>query len=241
MKFQKTVCDISFFEKLRIFSDEYLKCFVYISKFTSSQYLFTKNLFSKLIGASQVLEDFLDFHGAKNSKEWYFYRELSAAVRHLSLGGYSQTHILNRLGFYGLPDAEGFEKEGTNTLYFIRKSLMTLAPVILDEARRLNIPIPEEGYDLQDFPGIITGEMLNYDIDDADKQQQKKHIVNSGWKVLNKYLPSLNNNPPPLSNNSDNSNNNNNSNNNSSFIILSIITGNSHPFFDCQPLSTSQD
>ena len=73
MKFQKTVCDISFSEKVRIFSYDYLKCCIYISNFSSSRYLFTKMLFSKLIGASQVLEDFLDFHGAKNNTNLYFY------------------------------------------------------------------------------------------------------------------------------------------------------------------------
>ncbi len=184
MKFQKTVCDISFAEKVRIFSHDYLKTCIYISNFDSSRYLFTKKLFSELIATSQVLEDFLDFHGAKNNKEWFFYRELTAAVRHLSLGGYSQTHILNRLDFYGLPDAETFEKEGTSTLYFIRKTIMKLAPVILNEARRLNIPIPDESYDMDEFPGIITGEVLDYDIDDTDKDQQKKHIV----KIASEFL-----------------------------------------------------
>jgi len=184
MEFQKTVCDISFAEKVWIFSHDYLKCCAYISNFTSPKYLFTKKLFSKLIGTSQVLEDFLDFHGAKNSKDWYFYRELTAAVRHLSLGGYSQTHILNRVGFYGLPDIKTFEKEGTATLYFLRKSLMKLAPVILDEARRLNIPVPDESYDMDDFPGIITSEMLGYDIDDTDKDLQKKNIV----KIASDFL-----------------------------------------------------
>ena len=184
MKFQKTVCDISFSEKVRIFSHDYLKACVYISNFTSSRYLFTKKLFSDLIASSQVLEDFLDFHGAKNNKEWFFYRELTAAVRHLSLGGYSQTHILNRLDFYGLPDTEAFEKEGTATLYFIRKTIMRLAPIILNEARRLNIPIPDESYDMAEFPGIITGEMLDFNIDDTDKDQQKKHIV----KIASEFL-----------------------------------------------------
>ena len=184
MRFQKTVCDISFAEKVRIFSYDYLKCFIYISNFDSSRYLFTKVLFSKLIGTSQVLEDFLDFHGAKNSKNWYFYRELSATVRHLSLGGYSQTHILNRLDFYGLPDTRTFEKEGTATLYFFRKSLRKLAPVILEEAKRLNIPLPEKNYEMDEFPGIITGEMLEYDIDDIDKDQQKKNIVNIASEFL---------------------------------------------------------
>ncbi|MBW2574602.1 MAG: HPr family phosphocarrier protein, partial [Deltaproteobacteria bacterium] len=184
MKFQRTVCDISFAEKVRIFSHDYLKNCIYISNFTSPQYLFTKKLFSELIATSQVLEDFLDFHGAKNNKEWYFYRELTAAVRHLSLGGYSQTHILNRLDFYGLPDTEPFEKEGTSTLYFVRKTIMKLAPIILTEAGRLNIPVPDESYDMAEFPGIITGEILDFDIDDRDKDQQKKHIV----KIASEFL-----------------------------------------------------
>ena len=184
MEFQKTVCDISFAEKVRIFSHDYLECCIYISKFASPKYLFTKKLFSRLIGTSQVLEDFLDFHGAKNNKDWFFYRELTAAIRHLSLGGYSQTHILNRVGFYGLKDIKSFEKEGTATLYFLRKSLMKLAPAILDEARRLNIPIPDESYDMDDFPGIITSEILDYDIDDTDKDLQKKNIV----KIASEFL-----------------------------------------------------
>ena len=184
MKFQKTVCDISFAEKVRIFSHDYLECCIYISKFASAKYLFTKKLFSRLIGTSQVLEDFLDFHGAKNNKDWYFYRELTAAIRHLSLGGYSQTHILNRVGFYGLKDIKSFEKEGTATLYFLRKTLRKLAPAILDESRRLNIPIPDESYEMDDFPGIITSEILDYDIDDTDKDLQKKNIVNIASEFL---------------------------------------------------------
>ena len=88
-------CEISFSEKVKIFSSDYLKCCRYISDQQTPNYVFTKKLYSKLIGTSQVLEDFLDFHGAKNSEDWYLYRELCAAVRHLSLGAYCQKHILN--------------------------------------------------------------------------------------------------------------------------------------------------
>ena len=80
-----THCEISFSEKVRIFSSDYLKCCIYISNRQTPEHVFTKKLYSKLIGTSQVLEDFLDFHGAKNNADWYFYRELTAAVRHLSL------------------------------------------------------------------------------------------------------------------------------------------------------------
>ena len=180
----KTECDITFGEKVRIFSHDYLKCCAYICSFDDPKHAFTKKLYSQLISTSQVLEDFLDFHGAKNSKDWYFYRELTAAVRHLSLGGYSQKHISNRLVFYELPDTKGFEKEGEATIYFITRSLMKMAPVILDEARRLNIPVPDEEYIPSDFPGDTTSEMLDYDIDDMDKDIQKKHIV----KIASEFL-----------------------------------------------------
>jgi len=181
---QKTECDISFAEKVRIFSYDYLRCCNYISNVDEPRYVFTKKLYSLLISTSQVLEDFLDFHGAKNSKDWYFYRELAATVRHLSLGGYSQRHIANRLVFYELPDTKDFEKEGESTLYFITRSLVKLAPVILDEARGLNIPVPEESFSISDFPGDTTGEMLEYDIDDMDKDLQKKNIV----KIASEFL-----------------------------------------------------
>ncbi|MFC1858968.1 HPr family phosphocarrier protein [Thermodesulfobacteriota bacterium] len=175
---QRIKSDLSFAEKVRIFSHDYLKCCIYISGFDVSQFVFTKRLYAKLISSSQLLEDFLDFHGAKNSKSWYFYRELSAAVRHLSLGGYSQKHIANRLAFYYLENTDEFKQKGYETLDFITKTLMSLAPVILDEAKRLNIPIPDGAFDPSDFPGVSTGELLEYDIDDEDRDLQKKNVVN---------------------------------------------------------------
>jgi phosphotransferase system HPr-like phosphotransfer protein len=181
---QDAFCEISFAEKVRSFSNDYLKCCSYISNIQAPQNFFTKKLYSKLISTSQVLEDFLDFHGAKNNEAWFFYRELSAAVRHLSLGAYSQKHIANRLVFYDLDDTQKFRDEGEKTLAFLNQALIKLAPVILDEAKRLNIPIPEANFGSEDFPGITTSEMLDYDIDDESKDLQKKHIV----KIASEFL-----------------------------------------------------
>ena len=176
--------DISFTEKAKIFSEEYLKCCVYISTFDISKFVFTERLYFKFIGASQILEDFLDYHGARNNEKWYFYRELTAAVRHLSRGSYYQKHISNRLDFYDLKDIEVFRKEGYITLDFLTQTLIELAPVIIDEARKLNIPIPETIFNPAVFPGITTTEMLDYDIDDADRDQQKENIV----KIASDFL-----------------------------------------------------
>lgn len=181
---QKTVRNISFAEKARIFSHDYLSCCTYISGSDFSQNLFTKKLYSKFVSSSQILEDFLDFHGAKNNNNWYFYRELTAAVRHLSISCYSYKHILNRLAFYDLVDTEDFEREGEVTFSFLTSALIEMAPLILDEARRLNIPVPEGNYNPADFPSVPTSDMLDYDIDDVDKDQQKKNIV----KIASEFI-----------------------------------------------------
>ena len=177
-------CDISFAEKARIFSQDYLKCCVYLMSKPLHTHAFNKKLYSKLIGTSQVLEDFLDFHGAKNNEDWYLYRELSAAVRHISLGAYSQKHIANRLVFYDLPQSEEFREAGMVTSAFLNKCLINLAPAILEEAGRLDIPIPEETFNAEDFPGITTSEMLPFTIDDEAKDLQKQHIV----KIASEFM-----------------------------------------------------
>ncbi len=181
---EKAFCDISFARKVEIFSRDYLKCCAYIARIENPRHCFSKMLYSKLVSTSQLLEDFLDFHGAKNNKDWFFYRELSAAVRHLSIAAYSQKHICNRLVFYDLGDLSGFVAEGEAAVDFLIDCFRNIAPVILEEARRLNVPVPEESFSPADFPGITTTEFLDYDIDDENKGKQKKHIV----KIANDFL-----------------------------------------------------
>lgn len=178
-------CEISFNEKIRIFSENYLECLLYVADQNPRRHLFTKKLYAQLVSSSQLLEDFLDFHGAKNSADWYFYRELSAAIRHLSLAAYSQKHILNRLLFYDLKDdVEAFRDQGRITIQFLMEALVRLAPAIIEEARRLDIPIPPKRFTQADFPEITTSEILDYDIDDVNVDQQKPSMV----KIASEFL-----------------------------------------------------
>jgi phosphotransferase system HPr-like phosphotransfer protein len=175
----------AFDKKVRIFSHDYLKCCRYITRIDDPRNEFTKKLYSKLISSSMLLEDFLDFHGAKNNKDWYYYRELAAAVRHLSLGANFQKHLSNRLVFYDLADYSDFQKDGEVTLDFLTKTLTDMAPVILKEAQRHDIPVPEDQFSKDDFPSITTDDLLRYNIDDQDKDLQKKHIVKIASEFLN--------------------------------------------------------
>ena len=185
MKKTDSAVEDSFTEKVRTFSNDYLKCCIYISGADRLEVAFTQKLYSTLVSASMLLEDFLDFHGAKNNKNWYFYRELTAAIRHLSLAANFQKHISNRLVFYELADVFDFPKQGETTLDFLNSALMKMAPVILKEAQRLKIQMPQSQYAAADFPSVVTSQMLDYDIDDKDKDQQKKNIVKISSEFLN--------------------------------------------------------
>lgn len=183
---QDNACDITFSERAKRLSHHYLMYCIYISDADVPRNTFTKKLYSELIATSQVLEDFLDFHGAKNNNNWYFYRELTASVRHLSLSGYCQKHISNRLPFYELPDdiVKDFGEQGKATAEFLTTSLMRIAPVVIEEAKRLEIPVPDGSFFPTDFPPIVTCDMLDYDIDDEARTEQRKHIV----KIASDFL-----------------------------------------------------
>ena len=180
----KKYCNNTFSDRVGIYSHDYLKCCISLMEFDESGYAFSKKLYSKLIGASQLLEDFLDFHGAKNNSQWFFYRELAATTRLLSLAAYTLQHVLNRFPLYEVKDDDEFIKQGKITLSFLKQSLSDVAPIILEEAYKLDICLPEKGYAQAFFPGIITEDTLKPDIDDIDKEQQKKNIV----KIASEFL-----------------------------------------------------
>ncbi len=180
-------CDISFKEKVNIFSFEYLKCILFVVELDDDSYIFTKKLYSKLITTSHILEDFLDFHGAKKNKEWIFYRELSATIRHLALACYSQRHILNRFKFYFFENTryDTFKLEAFDTLKILQEAIKLAAPVILEEARRLKIKLPDNGYDLSFFPGISSIQQLDHNIDDFNsKAQQRENLTRISSEFL---------------------------------------------------------
>lgn len=176
---------IGFDEKVRMFSFDYLMFCEYLRVNDSAWKGFTKKLYLRLSSTSQLLEDFLDYHGAKNNKNWYFYRELTAVIRHVSVSCYSQRHISDRLIFYSLRDAEEFEAEGETALKFLNQILIDIAPVIIDEAKRLNIPVVPDNYRQMRFADVKTTDMLAYDIDDQDKDRQQKHVVKIASDLLN--------------------------------------------------------
>jgi hypothetical protein len=107
-------CDISFKEKVKIFSHEYLKCCLFIADNPISPLYFTKLLYSRLTSSAQILEDFLDFHGAKNNQDWYLLPRVVRRHAPPQPGSlFPETYHANRLVFYELPETRHFSATGT--------------------------------------------------------------------------------------------------------------------------------
>jgi len=175
----------SFDGKIGVFSYDFLKCSLYIVGTGHSEPHFTQKFYSTLASASTLVEDFLDYNGAKNNKNWYLFRELTAAMRHIALASNFQKHISNRLLHYDLPDSSDFQKEGETALRFLKNCLQKMAPIVLGEAQRLSIRLPEDRIQAAEIPSIQTADSLEYDIDDEDKGQQKQNIVKIASEFLN--------------------------------------------------------
>ncbi len=173
-----------FAEKVQVFSEEFLRCCIYICETESSRETFTKRLYAKMVASSKLLEDLLDFHGAKNNSNWYYYRELVSTVRNLSEASYSQKHISKRLPLYDLAKTEGFLGGGHATHKFLVNSLRKISLNALEAAGRLHINLPEDRFSWDDFPGIATQTTLEFDIDDENLEEEKKNIV----KITTEFL-----------------------------------------------------
>jgi phosphotransferase system HPr-like phosphotransfer protein len=174
----------SFGENVQVFSEEFLKCCIYLSKTESSQETFTKRLYARMASSAKLLEDFLDIHGAKNNSNWYYYRELVSSVLNLSEASYSQKHISKRLPIYHLAETEEFEATGHATHKFLVTSLKKVSRSALKEAKRLGIALPQSRFSWEDFHAITAETPLRADIDDENLEEEKKNIV----KITTEFL-----------------------------------------------------
>jgi phosphotransferase system HPr-like phosphotransfer protein len=173
-----------FVDKVNAFSEEFLKCCVYICTTEASRTTYTKRLYATMVSSSKLLEDFLDVHGAKNNADWYYYRELVSSVRNLSEASYSQKHISKRLPIYDLGDTDKFQKAGYGVHKFLIGALRRISRNALKEAKRLDIMLPEEKFVWDDFPGITTEGYLEVNIHDQNLEEEKKNIVRITTELL---------------------------------------------------------
>jgi hypothetical protein len=106
---------------------------------------FTRPLLGDVLSEATQLEELLDAYGVRHNRRWYPLREAAAALKLFSNASYILQHILHFLPTYHLlPLEEDFVTAATGALEFTCRILVASAHNLLQTARRLRIPVPQQ-------------------------------------------------------------------------------------------------
>ncbi|MBI5185385.1 MAG: HPr family phosphocarrier protein [Nitrospinae bacterium] len=104
-----------------------------------------KRSFSEYAQICNVLESFLDDHGARDNTHWAFFAELVASIRNLGIAAYIMRHVLDRQMDYHCGETQmalyDFVREGFQTLDFLKSSIVNLGNSAEEEAKRLSVQV----------------------------------------------------------------------------------------------------
>ena len=95
--------------------------------------IFNKKFLGLLIANTRILEDFLDDHGAKKNKTWFYFREIVAAARSFGQTGYLVAFIQKR--YLGVNIELKSLKEFIQKTSEVQKSLVKALIYILEKIK----------------------------------------------------------------------------------------------------------
>ena len=99
-----------------------------------------RKCYSNLIQQAELLESFLDEHGARQNKTWAFFTEYVASIRNLVIAGFFIKHLVDRYPFYNLRDSdeqkETFYENVQVMLDFLNESILNLYQECLRRRRK---------------------------------------------------------------------------------------------------------
>lgn len=147
----------------------------------------SKKLFGMLIQELQTFESFLDDHGARLNKKWFYFSEIIASMRNLGIVAYLLHHIFHRYDHYRVSEIEketsNFIKETIQTLDFINHSIKMLFKACIEEAKKLGIPIKGNISPHRNYKDIRTGQTLPADYEFNKVEGEKERILSLARKV----------------------------------------------------------
>lgn len=147
----------------------------------------SKKLFGMFIQHLQSFESFLDDHGARLNKKWYYFSELIASMRNLGIVAYLLHHIFHRYEHYKISEIEKdsscFIEDTGQTLEFVNQFIKKLFTACLEEAKELRIPVKEVIPPENEFSDIEAIQPLPVDFEYKKIEGAKERILSLARKV----------------------------------------------------------
>jgi phosphotransferase system HPr-like phosphotransfer protein len=181
----ETISRAEFIELVNAFADELLDiCQFFVSQY-DEKLPDTERLFARLAYASKLVEDLLDYHGAKNNQLWYKYRELVASILNFSAAGYTMKHIVSRISFYEIGAASSFIFASQLVHRFLINTLTNLCQELIAETKKLGLKLSKPTLVREQFANLSSNRFLEFDIHPQDLYDEKQHIVRVTTAYLN--------------------------------------------------------
>lgn len=178
------ISSAEFVVRVNHFSDDLLDLCHFFVIHPGASFPDTERFYAQLVYASKLVEDLLDYHGAKNNQTWYKYRELVASVLNFSSAAFTMKHIVSRMTFYEVGQDDDF-REGSHQVHgFLIGILGRLSQELFNEARRLGVNLPSPTLKAERFHDLSSNRLLEFDIAEQDFLEEKQHIV----RITSAYL-----------------------------------------------------
>lgn len=179
------ISDTEFSELVAHFADELFEICQFFLSQSEERIPDTERLYARMSYASKLVEDLLDYHGAKNNQRWYYFRELVASILNFSSAAFTMKHIVSRTGFYEVGADESFVFASRLVHRFLVNSLIKLSQSLLAEAAALQMKILPPKLEWQQFADLSTNRFLEFNIAAEDRHNERQHIVRITTAYLN--------------------------------------------------------
>ena len=136
-------------------------------------------LVSFISGEVSLLEELLDAYGARNNKDWHFFRTLIGGTKAFSAVAFELLHLLHTYKRYpNLPDKTVFAQSTTEALEAVTQILSCQLDLLLDQAINLGISLPHTSQ----FHAPFYGEDLPEGT--LPRNRQSSHIVTATQRIV---------------------------------------------------------
>jgi phosphotransferase system HPr-like phosphotransfer protein len=180
----KTLSHGEFIELVDSFADELLDIGQFFVSQSNAQLPDSERLFARLSYASKLVEDLLDYHGAKNNQVWYKYRELVASILNFSAAAFTMKHIISRISFYEIGADEAFISASQSVHRFLINTLTNLCQELIVETKKLGLNLVPPTLVREQFADLSSNRFLEFDILPQDLYDEKQNIV----RITSAYL-----------------------------------------------------
>jgi phosphotransferase system HPr-like phosphotransfer protein len=150
-----------------------------------------KKHFNQLVNESDALETFLDDYGAGYNRKFSYLRELVASLRWFAHAGYSISHLIGRVDYYGIDiwglgeASEAAQRAIESGLVFLGRMGRRLLVSIRDEVQSHGIQLTTEAFPESSFTPILARQKLPRNVgQEGGLDEEDKKVAEVATKFL---------------------------------------------------------